>query len=374
MTRKDLGLPDRWETVENWCRKPFRFGPPIDVKERKPTSFDHVDFSRPGTEEFWREFPSRELPDRPTTRINVTRLEELINEWDSHMTIHERDMAQKALKYLKEGAPAYQMSELPGISVKNAPSIMKCAPEFTETLKKWVEAGYAAGPFREMPLQNMRLNSLMAEEQKDKVRPVLNMSSPKGRSFNDNVDRNKLGRTTMSSAKQVGQALRKSGKGSLMSKMDMRDAYKLIPAKPEDYRLQGFLWHGSYFVETQMIFGDSPAVNNFDIIAKTLQMIARFMSQIPRELVQQTLDDTAGIGPPCLAGARSSPQTTRMFVARSTLNWQRTVPKVKRLSRTRQWAPSWGSGSIVSQCPGNCLVTRCRISWETFTPSQHPAT
>ena len=298
MTRKDLGLPDRWETVENWCRKPFRFGPPIDVKEKKPTSFDHVDFSRPGTEEFWREFPSRELPDRPTTRINVTRLEELINEWDSHMTIHERDMAQKALKDLKEGAPAYQMSELPGISVKNAPSIMKCAPEFTETLKKWVEAGYAAGPFREMPLQNMRLNSLMAEEQKDKIRPVLNMSSPKGRSFNDNVDRNKLGRTTMSSAKQVGQALRKSGKGSLMSKMDMRDAYKLIPAKPEDYRLQGFLWHGSYFVETQMIFGDSPAVNNFDIIAKTLQMIARFMSQIPRELVQQTLDDTAGIGPP----------------------------------------------------------------------------
>ena len=83
-----------------------------------------------------------------------------------------------------------------------------------------------------------------------------------------------------------------------MSKMDMKDAYKLIPAKPEDYRPQGFYWQGSYFVETQMMFGDSPAVNNFDVVAKTLQMIARFMSQIPKELVQQTLDDTAGIGPP----------------------------------------------------------------------------
>ena len=136
VNRNDLGLPANWDTVENWCRKPFRFGPPVETKARKPTSFDHVDFSKPGTKEFWQEFPSRELPDKPTTKINVTRLEELIAEWDSHMTIHETDMAQKALRILKDGAPAYQKSELPGITVKNAPSIMKCAPEFTETLQK----------------------------------------------------------------------------------------------------------------------------------------------------------------------------------------------------------------------------------------------
>ena len=143
---------------------------------------------------------------------------------------------------LSQGAPAYQKEPLPGVKVKNAPSIMRCTPKFTETLASWVEKGFVAGPFFEDPLPDMRLNSVMAEEQKDKIRPVINMSSPKGRSLNDNVDEHRLGRLPMASAKQFGKALIRSGKGSIMSKMDMKDAYKLIPAKPEDFCLQGFTW------------------------------------------------------------------------------------------------------------------------------------
>ena len=67
------------------------------------------------------------------------------------------------------------------------------------------------------------------------------MSNPKGKSLNDNVDENSMGRASMSSTKQFGQALLASGKDSVMSKMDLRDACKLIPAKPEDFRLQSFL-------------------------------------------------------------------------------------------------------------------------------------
>ena len=284
--------------MERWCKKPFRFGPPLETRKKKPTEFDHVDFSKPGDKEFWDRFPKRELPEQAVTRVDVGELEKLIEEMKGKMTIHEVDMAQKAVKHLKEGAPAHQLTDLPGITVKNAPSIAKCAPEFTETLKKWVGAGYAAGPFTEKPSPDLRVNSLMAEEQKDKMRPVLNMSSPKGRSFNDNINKDRVGRSTMSSAKQFGQALRKAGRGALISKMDMKDAYKLIPARPEDFRLQGFQWHGAYFVETQMIFGATTAVNNFDIVAKTLQLLARLVSSIPKCLVQQTLDDTASTGPP----------------------------------------------------------------------------
>ena len=89
-------------------------------------------------------------------------------------------------------APTYQLVVLPGARVKNAPSLMKCAAEFTNTLATWVEKGYVAAPFFTEPLPDMRLNSIMAEEQMDKVRPVINMSSPKGRSFNDNIDKDPL--------------------------------------------------------------------------------------------------------------------------------------------------------------------------------------
>ena len=221
----------------------------------------------------------------------------MIHEAVPKMTIHEWDGAKKSLNILSQGAPTYQLVVLPGARVKNAPSLMKCAARFTNTLATWVEKGYVAAPFFTEPLPDMRLNSIMAEEQKDKVRPVINMSSPKGRSFNVNIDKDLLGRSSMSSAKQFGEALRKSGKGSIMSKMDMKDAYKLIPAETADYRLQGFSWHGAVFVETQQMFGATPAVNNFDTPAKTIQVVARTMSKIPKELVKQTLDDTASVGP-----------------------------------------------------------------------------
>ena len=145
--------------MERWCRKPFRFGPPLETRKKKHTEFDHVDFSKPGDEEFWDRFPKRELPEQAVTRVDVGELEKLIEEMKGKMTIHDVDMAQKAIKHLKEGAPAHQLTSLPGITVKNAPSIAKCAPEFTETLKKWVGAGYAAGPFTEKPSPDLRVRN-----------------------------------------------------------------------------------------------------------------------------------------------------------------------------------------------------------------------
>jgi len=70
----------------------------------------------------------------------------------------------------------------------------------TKTLKKWLEDDYLAGPFLSPPLSEFRANSMMAIQQGDKVRLVLNMSYPKENSFNDNVDEDKVGKVAMSSA------------------------------------------------------------------------------------------------------------------------------------------------------------------------------
>ena len=38
VTRASLGLPEDWETVEDWCKKPFQFGFPISSHQRKKDS------------------------------------------------------------------------------------------------------------------------------------------------------------------------------------------------------------------------------------------------------------------------------------------------------------------------------------------------
>jgi len=221
----------------------------------------------------------------------------MIRKAEARLTIHQREAAAVTLTNLREGAPAFQLHQLKGGLMRNASSSKQHGATFTEVLQGWLQEGFVAGPFLSPPLPEFRANSLMAIEQKGKIRPILNMSYPDGESFNNNVDEDDVTKVRMSSAKQFGQAVLKAGPGAFMSKLDMKDAYKNVPAKLEDLRLQGFHWLGAYFVETQQIFGASTAVANFDNLASTILDLALSECRIPRQLVHRTLDDTACVAP-----------------------------------------------------------------------------
>jgi len=60
--------------------------------------------------------------------------------------------------------------------------------------------------------------------------------------MNDNIDLTKLETVRMTSAKAFGYSICGAGEGAIMSKFDIVAAYKQMPAKLEDYRLQGFRW------------------------------------------------------------------------------------------------------------------------------------
>jgi hypothetical protein len=72
----------------------------------------------------------------------------------------------------------------------------------------------------------------------------------------------------MTSAKSFGYSIYEAGKGEIMSKLEIVAAYKQMPAKLEDYRLQGFRWLNGFFVETKQIFGAIISVSNFDRLGK----------------------------------------------------------------------------------------------------------
>jgi len=111
---------------------------------------------------------------------------------------------------------------------------------------------------------------MMALEQKDKVRIIMNLSKPKDGCFNDNVDTSRMEKVRMSSAKEFGYSVVECGIGARMWKFDMTDAYKNLPAKLADLRLQGFSWLQAYFIETQQVFGASTAVASFDRLGNTI--------------------------------------------------------------------------------------------------------
>jgi hypothetical protein len=101
----------------------------------------------------------------------------------------------------------------------------------------------------------------------------------------------------MSTAKQFSYAVREAGKGALMNKDDTESAYKLVPVRQEDWRLQGIRWQGQYYIEPKLIFGSSASVPTYDSLSLTVSDLAITASQVPARCIFRTLDDEVSVAP-----------------------------------------------------------------------------
>ena len=161
-------------------------------------------------EKYWNAFPFRKIPERPTTRIMVDKLERLVEKRKEYMTIAEVSRARKVIKNLKMGAPSYQKKNLPSLYCVNDESSYENGEVLSDNIADWVVGEFVAGPFKYPPVQDFRTNPLKVIIQHGKARMVVNASAPMGRSFNDNVDEGKLEKIEMSSACRFGQSVLKA--------------------------------------------------------------------------------------------------------------------------------------------------------------------
>lgn len=133
------------------------------------------------------------------------------------------------------------------------------------------------------------------------MRPILNMSSPKGSSFNDAVDPHHLKQLRMSSARLVAKVIRWSGKGAQLAKLDLRNTYKYVTGSPAEWKYFGFRWLGKNFFDITTVFGSKSAPANFDSLPEILVNMALSRAQVPSFMVYGQLDDVPIVAP---AGSR----------------------------------------------------------------------
>jgi hypothetical protein len=252
--------------------------------------------SDPG-QKFWDSFPKNELPKTPVTKVNVDVLEFQLFREKYNLTECEFQRGKKLIHDLKYGASSDQISQMPGCQINNSVSTTVYGREVTDSVASWLSKGFAAGPFDNPPLPHFRSNCLIAVKQGEKVRTVIDLSSPTNYSFNDNIDVNSLEKVHMSSVKQFSKTLAMAGKFANISKLDLVDAYKNVPCQISELRTQGFCWLSKFFVETQQIFGAKSAVPNFDRLGNTILTLCLAKSKIPRFFVHRTLDDVPVVSP-----------------------------------------------------------------------------
>ena len=297
-----MGLPRDWSRIQDW----LNFNSPVRVPEESLSGPAELkwknipileDYRKIPGPSFWEKFPKKDLPVIPETKIDTGKMEGKVSDLSEKLSTFQFERAKRAINFLKYGAPAFQKKRLAGCFVNNSSITYRHGAAVTDNIATWIDKGFAAGPFDTPPYEEFRVNPLLAVVQPDKVRPVLNVSMPKGSSYNSNIDEHMLEKVKMSSAQQFGYALLKCGKNATMSKFDLVAAYKQGPCKIEDIRLQGFMWCGKFFAETRLVFGASNSVCNYDIVGETLKILALAESEIPSELVLRQVDDVPIVAP-----------------------------------------------------------------------------
>ena len=86
----------------------------------------------------------------------------------------------------------------------------------------------------------------------------------------------------------------KLGPGTLLAKIDINNAFRLIPVHPADRRLLVMEWKGSLFVETCLPFGLRSALWLFNIL---INLAAWVMWQQEVSCLMHYLDEFLTMGP-----------------------------------------------------------------------------
>ena len=291
-----MGLAANWQRTNKWLnyRGPVLTGyKPAEIKKQPKCPEIPVlpSYKKDPSETFWSKFPYSPFPTKVSSSIDVEALSVYVDKFSDKMSPADVKRAKTVISSLTVGATSAQIKKLPACFVENPPSTLKHGKEITDAVGHWVKKEMAAGPFDSPPAGMFRVNSLVAIAQHGKVRPVLNVSLPEGSSFNDNIDILKLEKVKMSSARKFGYSMRREGLNCNMSKTDLCDAYKLVPAMHADLRLQGFMWLNKFFCETKQIFGARTSVSNFDQLGNVLVTMACIDSNTDKSKAHRHLDD-----------------------------------------------------------------------------------
>ena len=102
-----------------------------------------------------------------------------------------------------------------------------------------------------------------------KFRMIVDLSSPRGFSIKDGIER-ELCSLRYASVADAARRVVESGRGALMAKLDIKSAYRRVPVHPADSPLLGIQWREVFFVDKALPFGLRSAPLLFSAVADAL--------------------------------------------------------------------------------------------------------
>ena len=200
---------------------------------------------------------------------------------------------------------------------KNNVSCQKNESVAQELISYELEKGYLLGPFETPPFKQYRINPISIAEAKysKKQRLVVDLSAPHDErdSLNDLIDKElfSLSYVRIDDAISI---IRQFGQGTILSKTDIKDAFKLIPIHPSLWHLHGIQLNNKMYFFNRLVFGSRSSPKIFDTFATAVTWILQNVYQVSPLL--HLLDDFLVLSPP---GSDGQGIKARMLTAFSDL-------------------------------------------------------
>ncbi len=246
----------------------------------------------------------------------------------------------------------------------NHPSTDQCPPAVSSRITSDLQQGYLVGPVPEdlLPLVHVSPIGLVPKPHSDKFRMIVDLSTPHGGSVNDGI-LNDLCSLQYASVDQAVSIILQLGPGTQLAKLDLRDAYRMIPVHPHDHPLLGICWEGSTYVDRSLPFGLRSAPKIFTAVADMLawalhlngvRYVLHYLDDFlllgspgspkAEQALTLTIRTFAALGVPVAEHKTEGPPTDLSFlgILIDTDKFQLRLPAVK-LTRLRHLLSSWRS-------------------------------
>jgi len=156
------------------------------------------------------------------------------------------------------------------------PSVHQCRDKISTFLATECAEGRVLGPFDPdwVPMVHTSRLGAVPKSTPGKYRLIVDLSYPEGHSVNDGIDEN-LCSLSYVSVEEAAQTVLRLGRGTLLAKVDIRNAYRNLSVHPDDRWLLGMYWKGQVFIDTVLPFGLRSAPKIFNSVADALEWVIR---------------------------------------------------------------------------------------------------
>ena len=173
--------------------------------------------------------------------------------------------------------------------IYNHPSAIENSNFVTKKLAQELELNRIAGPFQVKP-EGLLLSPLAAIPKREpgEFRLIHDLSYPRESSINSHIPR-ECSRVSYETLDDCLKIISQLGKSALISKGDIKNAFRILPVSKFDYRLLGFHWAGGFFFDKCLAMGASSSCKSFEELSTSIQWILKDKFNVP--FVSHIIDD-----------------------------------------------------------------------------------